>query len=83
MPQTHTPVVSKTTPVSPWQNVADTLRRHPGVFHVIRDDKTTSTTHINNGTLVPFRPAGSFTAYRDRDFRLLVAFTATDGEGAA
>jgi len=48
----------------PWASIAETLKRHPGVWHTIRDDQTTATTNINDGVLAAFRPAGDFEARR-------------------
>jgi hypothetical protein len=64
--------MSETTPTAlprlprydPWASITETLRRHPGVWHTIRDDATTATTNINDGVLAAFRPAGDFEARR-------------------
>jgi hypothetical protein len=48
----------------PWQTIADTLKRHPGIWHNIAGDASTATTNINDGVLAAFRPAGTFEAVR-------------------
>lgn len=48
----------------PWQTIADTLNRHPGIWHKIAGDTTTATTNIEGGVLAAFRPAGAFEARR-------------------
>lgn len=48
----------------PWQTIAETLKRHPGIWHTIKGDATTATTNINDGVLAAFRPAGDYEARR-------------------
>jgi hypothetical protein len=48
----------------PWQSIAATLKRHPGVWHEITGDSTTATTNVADGVLVAFRPASHYQARR-------------------
>lgn len=76
MSESQPPALLKAAPLSAWFHIVRTLRQHPGVYHLIRDDRTTAITNINEGVIVDFRPAGSFHARRDREGRLYVAAVA-------
>lgn len=57
------PPPDKAAASAEWEAIAQELRTRPGQWAMIARDKTTETaTRIKNGTLVSFRPAGSFEA---------------------
>ena len=64
MSENQTPDIARPPRFDPWSMIADTLRRHPRVWHRIDGDSTTGTTNIETGVLVAFRPAGAFKSRR-------------------
>lgn len=50
----------KEPPAKRWEGVADELRAHPGKWAVIELPSQSYSSHIKQGKLKAFRPAGAF-----------------------
>lgn len=68
---------------SPWQRIAEALRQHPREWRRVTGHPaaTVATTNITRGVLAPFRPAGTYEAYR-REGDLFIRYLGTEAEQA-